>query len=245
EHGTEVLEHVFGLARQLIPDFTAYEFFKILRRVMYHNKILRTEDFSIKKEKVSATEYIFDLDSNDTSIELLELLRQWSTQDEIHRAVRITYVNAKKFAHLVALSNYETNLYPFIYIDNSHVKMKVEYVDDSTTNFNINQHKKLQLSNDDDLFNDKRLEQCKATLSSRVAEPEELLFDDDELDVLKALNIRESHNAFSKADRLCGIQIHSTVNLDEGSQNRIDRNIINELEMRKHAKSIRIPKTIS
>ncbi|PKB96329.1 hypothetical protein RhiirA5_302437, partial [Rhizophagus irregularis] len=30
EHGTEALEHVFGIARQLIPDFTSYEFFKIL-----------------------------------------------------------------------------------------------------------------------------------------------------------------------------------------------------------------------
>uniref|UniRef100_U9SND4 Uncharacterized protein n=1 Tax=Rhizophagus irregularis (strain DAOM 181602 / DAOM 197198 / MUCL 43194) TaxID=747089 RepID=U9SND4_RHIID len=27
EHGTEALEHVFGIARQLVPDFTAYEFF--------------------------------------------------------------------------------------------------------------------------------------------------------------------------------------------------------------------------
>ena len=55
EHGTEALEHVFGLARQLIPDFTAYEFFKILRRVMHRDKILRTGDFGMKKEKVSAT----------------------------------------------------------------------------------------------------------------------------------------------------------------------------------------------
>ena len=30
EHGTEALEHVFGIARQLVPDFTAYKFFKVL-----------------------------------------------------------------------------------------------------------------------------------------------------------------------------------------------------------------------
>ena len=252
------------------------------------------------------------MDSNDISVELLELLRQWPTQDEIHGVIRIAYVNAEKFARLVALSNSETNLCPFIYIDNSHVETEVEYVEDPTTDVNannnslseneqlvdianemarmarINQHEKLQLSDDnDDLFNDESLEQCasdsidqinnsneivylinnqrRAKLSSRVVEPEELLFDDnDELDVLKALNIRESHNAFSRADRLCGIQIRSTVNLDEGSQNRIERNTANELvrslqendsyvesrprfnrwEMRKHAESIRIPKTI-
>ncbi|CAG8761639.1 19345_t:CDS:2, partial [Rhizophagus irregularis] len=55
EHRTETLEYVFGLAHQVVPDFTAYKFFKILRRVMYCDKILRTGDFGIKKEKVSAT----------------------------------------------------------------------------------------------------------------------------------------------------------------------------------------------
>ncbi|CAI2198483.1 482_t:CDS:1 [Funneliformis geosporum] len=98
--------------------------------------------------------------------------------------------------------------------------MEIEYVDDLTTNFNvnnnslseneqlvdianeiaqvaqINQHENLQLSDNNDLFNDKSLKQYasgsidqinnsnrityfinnqrRATLSSRVAEPEEL-----------------------------------------------------------------------
>jgi hypothetical protein len=63
-----------------------------------------------------------------------------------------------------------------------------------------------------------------------LAEPEELLFNNnDEPDVLKALIIRESHNAFSRADHLCGIQNRLTFNLDEGSQNRIERNAANKL----------------
>jgi hypothetical protein len=63
-----------------------------------------------------------------------------------------------------------------------------------------------------------------------MVKSKEFLFDDnDELDVLKALNIRELYNAFSRADRLCKIQIRSTVNLDESSQNRIERNTANEL----------------
>ena len=106
-----------------------------------------------------------------------------ATQDEIHGVIRIAYVNAEKFARLVALSNSETNLCPFIYIDNSHVEMEVEYLEDPTTDVNannnslseneqlvdianemarmaqINQHEKLQLSDDnDDLFNDESLE---------------------------------------------------------------------------------------
>jgi len=55
EHGTEALEHVFGIARQLVPDFTAYEFFKVLRRVMYRDKIIRNGEFKIDKNKLSAS----------------------------------------------------------------------------------------------------------------------------------------------------------------------------------------------
>ena len=63
-----------------------------------------------------------------------------------------------------------------------------------------------------------------------MAEPEKLLFNNnDELDVLKALIIRESHNAFSRTDRLCEIQNRSAFNLNEGSQNRIERNAVNKL----------------
>ena len=51
-HGS-MEQKLFGLAHQLVPDFTAYEFFKILRQVMHRDKILRTGDFGIKKEKVS------------------------------------------------------------------------------------------------------------------------------------------------------------------------------------------------
>ncbi|RGB23297.1 hypothetical protein C1646_774713 [Rhizophagus diaphanus] len=67
EHGTETLEHVFELAQQVVLNFTAYEFFKILRRVMHRDKILRTGDFEIKKEKFSATEILSRNARNDTN----------------------------------------------------------------------------------------------------------------------------------------------------------------------------------
>ena len=51
EHGTEALEHVFGIARQIVPDFTFYEFYKIIRRVMSHDKILREGNFTFSQEK--------------------------------------------------------------------------------------------------------------------------------------------------------------------------------------------------
>jgi hypothetical protein len=54
EFGTEALEHLFGISRQLVEDFSFYEFYKILRRVLHRDKILRTSQINIKEQKTSA-----------------------------------------------------------------------------------------------------------------------------------------------------------------------------------------------
>lgn len=54
KHGTEAIEHVFGLARQIVPDFTYYEFYKIINKVMYRDKILRLENLINHQDKTSA-----------------------------------------------------------------------------------------------------------------------------------------------------------------------------------------------
>jgi hypothetical protein len=109
------------------------------------------------------------------SAEVLKFLRQWPTQDEIHGAIRIAYLNAEKFARLVALSKSETSLCPFVYIDNSHLDAEQEHAEVNTAiNFNplisendqlcdvakevartafINQHEELHsYVNDDNIF---------------------------------------------------------------------------------------------
>ena len=54
EHGTEAIEHVFGISRQITNDFSFYEFFKIQQRVAYRDKIIR-QSMQIQKEKTSAS----------------------------------------------------------------------------------------------------------------------------------------------------------------------------------------------
>ena len=54
EHRTEAIEHIFGLARQIVPDFTYYEFYKIVNRVMYRDKILQLKKLVNNQEKTSA-----------------------------------------------------------------------------------------------------------------------------------------------------------------------------------------------
>jgi hypothetical protein len=55
EHSTEALKHVFGIAKQLVLDFTTYEFFKVLQRVIYRDKIIRNGKFKIDKNKLLAS----------------------------------------------------------------------------------------------------------------------------------------------------------------------------------------------
>ncbi|CAB4392317.1 unnamed protein product [Rhizophagus irregularis] len=241
------------------------------------------------------------------SVEVLELLRQWPTQDEIHGMIRIAYANTEKFARLMALSKSRTDLCPFIYVDNSHSEIEVEHVKENpATNFNINnnlisendqladiakemarvayinQHEKLQLtenadidSDDDELLNNKlddldenlasgssnqrdNSNECNdvdkinsneityllnhqrsARLPSRVAEPEELLFDDNgELDILKALDIRSQN----KIERNTANELVRS--LQENDSYVENRPRFNHWEMRKHTESISIPRTI-
>ena len=58
EHGTEAIEHVFGVARQIVSDFTYYEFYKIINKVMYRDKILRLENLINYQDKTSAQDIL-------------------------------------------------------------------------------------------------------------------------------------------------------------------------------------------
>jgi len=55
EHGTEALEHIFGIARRLVPDFTFYELYKVVHRVMYYDKLQRDGNFHFSQEKTVAS----------------------------------------------------------------------------------------------------------------------------------------------------------------------------------------------
>ena len=45
---------MFGIARQIVPDFSYYEFYKIINKVMYRDKILRFENLINYQDKTSA-----------------------------------------------------------------------------------------------------------------------------------------------------------------------------------------------
>ncbi|POG58820.1 hypothetical protein GLOIN_2v1467900, partial [Rhizophagus irregularis DAOM 181602=DAOM 197198] len=119
EHGTEALEHVFGIVRQLVPDFTAYEFFKVMRKVMYHDKIIRNGEFKCDKDKLSASGYVIDIDTRSIDSNILEILRKWPSNSEIYDAIRIAYQNAYNFAKMVNLVSNELELTPIVFVNNN------------------------------------------------------------------------------------------------------------------------------
>ncbi|KAH9853326.1 hypothetical protein C2E23DRAFT_859281 [Lenzites betulinus] len=60
--GTEFVEHFFGLAHSLLPDFTYTELLKLVKHVMLRQHILLTGGIQARKEQASRSGYILDYD---------------------------------------------------------------------------------------------------------------------------------------------------------------------------------------
>jgi hypothetical protein len=102
-------------------------------------------------------------------------------------------------------------------------------------------------------------------INNNSQESEDTLFDTNgNLIVSSAINIRKSHNAFSRAERICGLR-NKSIDMSKNSHEIIERNAANDLvqtlqendeftvnkprsnrwDMRKRASDIRIPKNLS
>ena len=60
--GTEFVEHFFGLARMLLPNFTYGEFLKMVKHIMLRQRLLLSGKFKEKRERDSVCGYIMDYD---------------------------------------------------------------------------------------------------------------------------------------------------------------------------------------
>lgn len=61
--GTEFVEHFFGLARMLLPNFTYSEFLKMVKHIMVRQHLLLSGKFAQQKDQNSACGYIMDYDA--------------------------------------------------------------------------------------------------------------------------------------------------------------------------------------
>jgi hypothetical protein len=82
--GMEFLEHFFGLARQLLPDFAYTELLKMIKHIMVWQKLLLSGKFDDKKEQTSRSGYILDYDAKPLTDEELIQARVTLTTMQIN-----------------------------------------------------------------------------------------------------------------------------------------------------------------
>ncbi|TFY51504.1 hypothetical protein EVG20_g10971 [Dentipellis fragilis] len=97
--GTAYVEHFFGLARMMLPDFTYSQFLSIVKHVMIRQCILLNELFNMTLDtRTKCAGYIFDFDNSPLTPEELAQARIHITQPEIDRVIELGYREAAKIA---------------------------------------------------------------------------------------------------------------------------------------------------
>jgi hypothetical protein len=87
--GTEFVEHFFGLARQLLPNFTFAEVLKLIKHLMVQQRILLSGTFSENREWNSWSGYSFNFDSSPLSSEDLLSSRVTLTTHDFNQLIEI------------------------------------------------------------------------------------------------------------------------------------------------------------
>lgn len=93
--GTEFVEHFFGLARMILPNFTYAEFLKMVQHIMVRQRILLSGNFKEQREKQSGVGYILDIDSKPLTADSYRLAVVDITTQDIHHLVELAYHEAE------------------------------------------------------------------------------------------------------------------------------------------------------
>ncbi|CAJ0767631.1 10340_t:CDS:2, partial [Entrophospora sp. SA101] len=208
EHGTEGLEHIFGISRRILPDFNFNEFFKIQQRVSYRDKIARAGIIDTSKDHNSAAGYVFDIDGTSLPHETIEILRTWPTTDDIKESTVIAFNEAMSLANYLHIKHNEYTIPPII--------TSTENMNNAFSEDNGDQYCEIN-----DSSNELNLESISLTgnaalevacllsnfpdiqyiQNSQVVpvafQPFQLFIANNVLDITAILEIRKSHDAFS------------------------------------------------
>ncbi|CAB5217503.1 unnamed protein product [Rhizophagus irregularis] len=178
EHGTEAIEHVFGISRQITNDFSFYEFFKIQQCVAYRDKIIR-QNMQIQKEKTSASAY-------EDAAKFIKVL-----------GIKLLNDNGFDF------NNDESDLNEDYSLTNAalEVSQLSQLADlEQQTNEPEQEHKLSDLSK---IELDYILNTSKKYFPVIELEQNELFYIDGSMNISQIIQIRASHNAFSRSERPC------------------------------------------
>ncbi|CDO76768.1 hypothetical protein BN946_scf185028.g19 [Trametes cinnabarina] len=96
--GTKFVEHFFGLARVLLPNFTYAEFLKLVKHVMLRQQILLSGKISAKKERTSRAGYVLDYDPTPLTAAELEAAKVRLSRNSLDRLVELAHKEATHIA---------------------------------------------------------------------------------------------------------------------------------------------------
>ncbi|KAG8898537.1 hypothetical protein FRB99_007376 [Tulasnella sp. 403] len=95
EHGTESLEHLFGVSRQVLGNFKYAEFVKHLKAVTLRQQLVSSGKYNARKEKTSASGYLFDhFAHSDMSPKRTNVLTTFPTRQDIDKACQVGWDEA-------------------------------------------------------------------------------------------------------------------------------------------------------
>jgi hypothetical protein len=93
--GTEFVEHFFGLARMILPNFTYAELLKMVQHIMVRQRILLSGNFKENREKKSKVGYDLDFDPTPLTPEHQRLATVKITTEELNGLVELAYKEAE------------------------------------------------------------------------------------------------------------------------------------------------------
>ena len=94
--GTEFIEHFFGLARTLLPDFTYAELVKMVQNVMVRQCLLLTDRFREKQRNDSAAGYVMDHDPSPLMADEVHSARVALTPQDVTLLVELSFREASQ-----------------------------------------------------------------------------------------------------------------------------------------------------
>ncbi|KAF8162010.1 hypothetical protein BJ912DRAFT_935670 [Pholiota molesta] len=97
--GTEFVEHFFGIARQLLPNFSYAEFLKIVQHTMVRQRILESGILKSKRERDSASGYIFDHETDMRKTSQEKPQPSTLSRDILNQLVKVAHDEARHICH--------------------------------------------------------------------------------------------------------------------------------------------------
>ncbi|RIA99983.1 hypothetical protein C2G38_2236202 [Gigaspora rosea] len=136
-HGSEGCEHFFGLCRQINNEFTFSDLLYMVPKVSYMYKAYMNGTLNeVIKDKTSGVGYITYYNTG-TLAEMINILRQWPSNEDLLCAVHEGYQQALDFAKVLSMVNRD-EVFNFLNISNEQLDQpnQLDENDDFSDYFN-------------------------------------------------------------------------------------------------------------